>query len=85
MATTNRKPAASFRCGNVKATVWQNIGQQGPFYSVAFSRPFKDAAGNWKNAASFGLNDLEALSGAAYQAREWVRQAYEFGRDGSPQ
>lgn len=73
MATQNRKPATAFRCGTVNAAVWQNTGEKGPFFSVTFSRPYKDAEGKWKNAASYGLNDLDALSSVAEMAKEWVR------------
>jgi hypothetical protein len=38
MATTN-KPANQLRCGNIKATIWQNNGPNGPFFSTTFSRP----------------------------------------------
>ena len=74
MATTkNRKPATAFRCGNVNAAVWENTGENGIYFSVTFSRPYKDAEGNWKNSASYGLNDLDALSSVADMAKDWVR------------
>ena len=73
MATPNRKPATAFRFGNVNAAVWQNTGEKGPFFSVTFSRPYKDVEGNWKNSASYGLNDLDALSSVAEMAKDWVR------------
>ena len=56
MATTHRKPATAFRCGNVNAAIWENPGEKGPFFSVSFSRPYKDAQGNWKVSSSYGLN-----------------------------
>jgi hypothetical protein len=59
---TNKKPSNQLRCGNIKATIWQNSGEKGPFFSTTFSRPFKDQSGAWRNGTSFGLNDLEALS-----------------------
>ena len=71
MATTNKKPATAFRCGNVNAAVWENTGENGMYFSVTFSRPYKDAQGNWKNSASYGLNDLDALSSVAEMAKEW--------------
>jgi hypothetical protein len=58
---TNNKPANTLRCGNIKATIWQNVSEKGPFFSTTFSRPFKDQSGAWRNGTSFGLNDLEAL------------------------
>ena len=69
---TNKKPANTLRCGNVKATIWQNLSEKGPFFSTTFCRPFKDQSGEWHNSASFGLHDLEALLAVAAEAKEWI-------------
>ena len=68
---TNNKPANQLRCGNIKATIWENGSENGPFFST-FSRPFKDQSGAWRNGTSFGLNDLEALLTVARDAKEWI-------------
>jgi hypothetical protein len=65
---TNKKPTHTLRCGNIKATIWQNVGGNGPFFATTFSRPFKDQSGAWRNGTSFGLNDLEALLIVASEA-----------------
>jgi hypothetical protein len=75
MATTkqqSKQPANRLRCGNIKATIWQNVSENGPFFSTTFSRPFKDQSGAWRNGTSFGLNDLEALVSVAREAKEWI-------------
>jgi hypothetical protein len=72
MATTNKKPTHTLRCGNIKATIWQNVSVKGPFFATTFSRPFKDQSGAWRNSTSFGLNDLEALLTVAHEAKEWI-------------
>jgi hypothetical protein len=69
---TIKQPANQLRCGNVRATIWQNVSEKGPFFSTAFSRPFKDQSGAWRNASSFGLHDLEALMNVARDAKEWI-------------
>ena len=69
---TNNKPANTLRCGNIKATIWQNVSEKGPFFSTTFSRPFKDQSGAWRNGASSWLNDLEALLTVAREAKEWM-------------
>jgi hypothetical protein len=69
---TNNKPANQLRCGNIKATIWENSSENGPFFSATFSRPFKDQSGAWRNGTSFGLNDLEALLTVAREAKEWI-------------
>lgn len=72
MATNNKKPANQLRCGNIKATIWENTSEKGPFFAATFSRPFKDQSGMWRNGTSFGLNDLEALVTVARQAKDWM-------------
>ena len=71
MATHN-KLASTLRCGNIKATIWQNVSEKGPFFSTTFSRSFKGQSGAWRNGTSFGLNDLEALHIVAHEAKEWM-------------
>lgn len=48
--------------------------EKGIFFSVPFSRPYKNAEGNWKSSGSYGLNDLDALSSVAEMAKDWVRR-----------
>ncbi|MDH4082114.1 MAG: hypothetical protein OEV99_00010 [Nitrospira sp.] len=74
MATTNlsKRPATTLRCENIKATIWQNVSENGLFYATTFSRPFKDQSGAWRNGTSFGLNDLEAHLNVAFEAKEWM-------------
>src|SRR5688572_5070286 len=72
MATNNKKPTHTLRCGNIKATIWQNASEKGPFFATTFSRPFKDHSGAWRNGTSYGLNDLEALMNVALEAKEWI-------------
>ena len=69
---TNNKPANTLRCGNIKATIWQNVSEKGPFFSTIFSRPFKDQSGAWRNGTSFGLNYLEAILTVTRDAKEWI-------------
>jgi hypothetical protein len=74
MATNNssKRPATTLRCGNIEATIWENVSEKGPFFATTFSRPFKDQSGQWRNGTSFGLNDLEALMNVAFEAKEWI-------------
>mgnify|MGYP003581344148 CR=1 FL=1 len=71
MATTNQ-PATTLRYGRIKATIWQNVSEKGPFFSTTFSRSFKDQSGTWRNGTSFGLGDLEADLIVPREAKEWI-------------
>ncbi|UVT18562.1 MAG: hypothetical protein H8K03_12065 [Nitrospira sp.] len=70
--TSSKRPATTLRCGNIKATIWQNVSENGPFFTTTLSRPFKDHSGAWRNGTSFGLNDLEALINVTFEAKEWI-------------
>ena len=69
---TNNKPANTVRCGIIKATIWENVSEKGPFFATTFTRPFKNQSGAWRNGTSFGFSDLEALVTVAREAKEWM-------------
>jgi hypothetical protein len=71
MATNNKKPTHTLRCGNIKAIIWQNISEKGPFSQRSFCGRSKISPA-WRNGTSFGLNDLEALLTIAHEAKEWI-------------
>jgi hypothetical protein len=62
----------TLQCGNIKASIWQNHSEKGPFFATTFSRPFKDPSDAWRNGTSFGLNDLDTLMNAVLEAKEWI-------------
>ena len=74
MATPHSKPATAFRSGSVNAAIWENTGEKGPFFSVTFSRPYKDVEGNWKTSSSYGVNDSIRCPHSAELAKDWVRR-----------
>ena len=61
----NQKPISEVRIGRVKATIWRNGTDEQPRHNVTFSRLYKDDAGEWKSAQSFGRNDLLVLAKVA--------------------
>lgn len=46
----SKQPANTLRCGNITATIWENVSEKGPFFATTFSRPFKDQSGAWPTA-----------------------------------
>ena len=73
-----KQPVDTIRDGSLKATIWQNETETGPFYATNFSRTFKDKDGNYRDSHSFVGSDLLKLS-------ELARTAYtrtnEFRRE----
>jgi len=75
-------PADVIRDGRLKATIWQNSGENGPFWSVEFARTITDQNGNAKDVRSFSQTEtlrISELSREAYGRvnslkKEWTRE-----------
>jgi len=63
-----QKPIHQIRIGNIRASIWEQSSDKGPFLSVSFSRSYKDQAGAWQNGHSYLGHDLEALMDCALEA-----------------
>jgi hypothetical protein len=78
-ATSNgeekRQPFHRIRMRNVSAAIWQNRSERGPWYSVTFSRSYRDAQNNWHTSESFGGPDLPILAEVARAAFLWIVNA----------
>ncbi len=72
MATSSHKPTHVIRCGGINASIWQNVGEYGPYFTVTFSRPVRDQAGAWRNFTSFSLRDLDTIAFLTAQAKDWI-------------
>lgn len=58
VAESKNRPVHEVRFGRLKATIWKNEGDKGPWYSVTVARSFQDANGQWQTSQSFGSRDL---------------------------
>lgn len=68
------KPVGEFKVGRVRAAVWANESESGPWHSVTFSRLYKDKDGNWQDSPNFSRDDLPLLMKAADQAHTFLYQ-----------
>ncbi len=59
--TTKTKPIDTLRDGSLKATIWKNQSEKGGFYSVEFSRTYKDGE-SFKDSHSFSGAELLRIS-----------------------
>ena len=71
----SNKPAHEVRLGRIKAAVWANPGEAGVWYSVVFSRLYKEGD-NWKRSDSFSRDDLPLVMKVADRVHTWI---YEQG------
>ena len=69
---TNNKPTHTLRCGNIKATIWQNVSEKGPFFATTFSRPFKDQSGSGVTAPHSVLMTLRLCLVLRMRLKEWI-------------
>ena len=78
------KPAHEVRAGRIKATCWLNEDKDGrPWYSVTVTRSYKDGEGNWKQATSFGRDDLLVVAECARLAWLFCSQQSANGSNGN--
>ncbi|MEO1151472.1 MAG: hypothetical protein AAFW83_10870 [Pseudomonadota bacterium] len=59
---TKDKPVECLDAGNIRASIWENEGQNGKYHSVTFSKSYQDKDGNWQRTGSFNKNDVLKLS-----------------------
>lgn len=62
MDTQPKKPEFVHRDGSLKATVWRNEGEKGPYFTTSFARTYTDKDGNPRDTQSFSQTDLLRLA-----------------------
>ena len=62
------KPAPS------SARFWQNEGQNGPFYTITFSRSYKDREGNWQRTSNLRHKDMPHVQTVAGLVTEKIAE-----------
>jgi len=71
-----RAPLKTFVLDSVSASIFARDrvvrGRPRTFYSVSFTRSYKDASGQFKYTKSFDVDDLGAVVSCAQQASEYL-------------
>ena len=81
------RPVHEVRLGRIKATVWANASENGPWHSVQVSRLYKDGEQQWRSSERFHRDDLPLVAKVADRAHSWIyeqseRSLAERGSDG---
>jgi len=80
-ATNGAKALKVFRIDDVSASVFARDreirGESRTFYSVTFSRSYKDSTGQWRYTKWFDLEDLGRVVTVAQQASDYVHGLIE--------
>lgn len=66
------QPIDSLRDGQLKATIWKNLGPKGNFYSVTFSRTYKDDSDAYQDSDSFSGTQLLQVAHLAARAYDRI-------------
>ena len=78
------RPVKEVRLGRIRATVWENQAEGGPWYKVVLTRSYKEGE-EWKSTASFGRDDLLLVAKVADLAHTWIhRQLQGEGQEQAP-
>lgn len=72
--TTSNAPLETFRDGRLKATVWTNEGESGPYHTVTLAKTYEDKDGKLQDTHSFTGSELLRIA-------ELAREAHAFTRD----
>ncbi len=70
----NNPPQEIIRDGNIKANIWRNDGENGPYHTTSFARTFKNQDGEYRDSQSFSQNDLLPLAELARNAYSRVNE-----------
>ena len=76
-----QRPAGEIRYGRLRATIWKQESDKGPWYSVVLTRSYQDAQGDWHTSSSFGRDDLLLLAKLCDQAHSWIHR--QLAKDAS--
>lgn len=69
------KPIETLNLSPLSAAIWKNTTKEGKsWFSVTFSRNYRDEGGNWKSSDSFSGSDLLLLAKLADQAHTRAEQ-----------
>jgi len=66
-----QRPVHQIRLGRIRAAIWENATEKGTRMNVTVSRLYKDGD-SWKDAGSFGRDDLPLVSEVSRMAWLWI-------------
>ena len=80
MSAETKKPLDTIRDGALKATIWNNLGEKGPFYSVELSRTYRSEDGAYHVSSRFAGAELLRIARLAEIAYEEILAHQERDR-----
>ena len=62
------QPAMTLRDGSLKAVIWENEGEKGPYFSTQLAKTYEDRDGKLRDTHSFSGTELLRVAELARQA-----------------
>ncbi|MEM8985430.1 MAG: hypothetical protein AAGC95_01795 [Pseudomonadota bacterium] len=81
---THDGPADTLRDGALKATIWENHGENGSYFTTTLARTYEDKNGKLRDTHSFGGTDLlrvAELARSAYGRSNELRRELNQSQD----
>lgn len=72
--STNAPPRFKTKCGRVHVAVFEQETSNGPMLSITLKRTYKTESGEFRDAYSFALGDLEDITRAFTDVKAWAEQ-----------
>jgi hypothetical protein len=69
-----KKPTARIKIAPLTASIWRNQRDNGVFYSVEFTRSYRDEAGNWQTSSTYNPSELLLLAHIAGKAYDEIEK-----------
>ncbi|MCK5750462.1 MAG: hypothetical protein KAH44_29865 [Oricola sp.] len=82
----NKPPADVIRDGSLKATIWENEGEKGPYFTTKLAKTYEDRDGKLRDTDGFSSGDLlriAELARSAYQRTNELRRDLKQDRQQS--
>ena len=73
------KPVAEVRLGNIRAAIWRNESESGPWFNVTFERSYREGK-EYRSSFGFGRDDLLTLAKAADLAHTRIFELQQENR-----
>jgi hypothetical protein len=77
---TKQRPVETLRDGAVKAAIWKNESENGPFFNVTFARTYKNGDGKLNDTDSFSGTQLLQLARLAEKSYDRSKELTKAAR-----
>ncbi|MGR3804845.1 hypothetical protein [Marinibacterium profundimaris] len=71
--TVSNKPIETLRDSRLKASIWENASEKGPYYTVSLAKIYEDKDGHLQETQSFSASELLRVAELAREAHGVVR------------